>query len=76
MAAAALTSAANIPQLLKAWRTSETEDLSLRTLIVLCAGLALWLAYGILRPDLVIILGNAVALAISGSLLALKLRYG
>jgi MtN3 and saliva related transmembrane protein len=74
--AATLTTAANIPQVIKCWRTREADDLSLAMIVTLGSGLALWTVYGALRGDLVVVIGNAVALLIAFALLALKLRFG
>jgi MtN3 and saliva related transmembrane protein len=74
--AAALTTAANIPQVIKCWRTRKADDLSLAMIVTLGSGLALWTVYGALRGDLVVVIGNAVALLIAGALFALKLRFG
>jgi len=41
---------------------------------VLASGLALWVAYGVLQADIVIILANAISLALIGGLVWLKLR--
>jgi len=54
-AATVLASLSYIPQVRKAWPRGSTEDLSLITLVVLTAGLALWVAYGVLRGDGVVI---------------------
>ncbi len=75
LAAAACTTAANWPQLKKAWVTDETDDLSLKTLLLFGSGLVLWIIYGVLRQDFVIILANSVSLALLGALLILKLRH-
>jgi hypothetical protein len=40
---------------------------------VLGSGLALWVTYGVLKTDIVIILANAISLALIGGLLCLKL---
>ena len=48
--AAALTTAANAPQVWKAWQTGETTDLSLAMTLILAAGLALGVVYGSCRP--------------------------
>jgi len=74
LAAAACTALANLPQLLKAWKSGETDDVSLKMLVVLAAGLSLWIVYGALKGDAVIILANAVSVTIATGLLALKLR--
>lgn len=58
----------------KAWTTGETDDLSLKTLLLFACGLALWVVYGVLQEDIVIILANGVSLALLAGLLYLKLR--
>ena len=73
LAAAVCTTAANVPQLKKAWTTGQTDDLSLKTLLLLGGGLALWVVYGVLQEDIVIILANGVSLALLAALLYLKL---
>ena len=42
VAAAVCTTAANVPQLKKAWTTGQTDDISMNMLWVLASGLALW----------------------------------
>jgi MtN3 and saliva related transmembrane protein len=74
--AAALTTAANIPQVVKCWRTRKADDISLAMIVTLGSGLALWTLYGALRGDLVVVIGNTVAFLIACALLALKLRFG
>jgi MtN3 and saliva related transmembrane protein len=78
VAAALCTTASYIPQLRKCWTTGETGDLSLKMLLLLACGLGLWLVYGIMRGDAVIILANGVSLALLGCILYFKLRetYG
>lgn len=74
--AAALTTAANIPQVIKCWRTREADDISMAMIVTLGSGLALWTIYGALRGDMVVVIGNAIALLIAGALLVMKLRFG
>lgn len=62
--AAAFTTVSYFPQLKKTWSTGETGDLSLRMLLLLATGLGLWLLYGVLREDLMIIIGNAISLTL------------
>jgi MtN3 and saliva related transmembrane protein len=73
LAAAICTTAANLPQLKKAWVTGQTNDLSLKTLLLFASGLALWIIYGFLQTDFVIILANGISLLILSVLLYLKL---
>jgi MtN3 and saliva related transmembrane protein len=75
LAAAVCTTGANLPQLKKAWTTGQTDDISMYMLLVLASGLALWVAYGVLQKDIVIILANAISLALIGGLLCLKLLH-
>jgi MtN3 and saliva related transmembrane protein len=63
-AAAFCTTIANIPQLKKVWETGKADDLSLKMLLLLISGLALWIVYGVLRGDLVIITANAISIAL------------
>src|SRR5450755_622337 len=51
LAAAVCTTTANLPQLKKAWTTGQTDDISLKTLLLFGCGLVLWVAYGILNDD-------------------------
>ncbi len=75
-AAAACTMSAFIPQVVKSYRLKETRDLSMPMLLITVVGLALWLAYGLLRNDPVLILSNTVSFFVTGALVALKVRYG
>ena len=73
-AAALCTTASYIPQLRKCWTTGETGDLSLKMLLLLTCGLGLWLVYGLMRGDVVIVLANGVSLALLGCILYFKVR--
>jgi MtN3 and saliva related transmembrane protein len=72
--AAALTSLSYVPQVTKALPRGSTDDLSLRMLIVLATGLALWTAYGFLRADYVIVVANSVGLTLVATLMGFKVR--
>ena len=52
---------------------SQTDDLSLKTLLLFGSGLSLWVAYGFFQKDVVIILANGVSLVILSVILYLKL---
>ena len=75
-AAAACTTSAYIPQVLRVWRTRSTTDISLKMFLVLVTGLCLWLAYGFGRGEVPIILANGATLLLAGTILAFKLRHG
>jgi MtN3 and saliva related transmembrane protein len=72
--AAVLTSLSYIPQVQKAWPRGSTSDLSLKMLTALTAGLLLWITYGLLKADWVIVAANGVGAALSASVLAFKIR--
>jgi MtN3 and saliva related transmembrane protein len=72
--AALLTSLSYVPQVRKALPRGSTEDLSLQTLGILTTGLAVWIVYGILKGDWVIMAGNGVGAALSATVLGCKLR--
>lgn len=76
LVAAALTTSAYVPQVLKSIRTKSAKDLSLGTSTMLCCGVLLWLVYGIMNNDVPIILSNAVTFVLVVTLLVLKLRHG
>jgi MtN3 and saliva related transmembrane protein len=70
--AALLTSLSYIPQVQKAWPRGSTSDLSLKMLVA--TGLLLWIAYGLLGGDGVIVAANGVGATLSASVLAFKIR--
>jgi MtN3 and saliva related transmembrane protein len=72
-AAAALTTSAFIPQVVKSWRSRSTGDLSAVMLVGFTAGIVLWLLYGLALGSPPVILANGVTLVLSATLVALKL---
>ena len=72
--AALLTSLSYIPQVQKALPRGSTSDLSLKMLIALTAGLVLWIIYGLLKSDWVIVAANGVGASLSASVLGFKIR--
>jgi MtN3 and saliva related transmembrane protein len=76
LAAGFLTTASFVPQVVKTWRSRSAEDVSLGMFLMFVAGVAMWLAYGVLRGDLAMALANAVTLVLAGSIVFFKLRFG
>jgi len=72
--AAVLTSLSYLPQVQKAWPRGSTSDLSLKMLVTLTARLVLWIGYGLLRSDWVIVAANSVGASLSANVLAFKFR--
>ena len=73
--ATAFTVASTVPQIKKALRTKDTDDVSIRFLVVLIVGLFLWTLYGVGRSDIVIIIGNSIGVALNIWMLVLKIKY-
>jgi MtN3 and saliva related transmembrane protein len=76
MIAGTLTTIAFVPQVWRVWKTRSTKDISLTMYLVFTAGVAFWLAYGLMLGAWPIIVANVVTLALTGTVLALKLRHG
>jgi MtN3 and saliva related transmembrane protein len=74
LAAAFCTTVSYIPQIKKVWETGETEDISLKMFLILATGIALWIVYGLLQGDGVIIFANSVSLVFLCTILFFKLR--
>jgi len=74
--AALLTSASFIPQAVMTIRSRDTRGISRGMYIIFTLGVALWLVYGIYIESVPMILANVVTLALAGTVLVLKLRYG
>jgi MtN3 and saliva related transmembrane protein len=72
--AGGLTTIAFIPQVVRTWRTRSAQDISLFMFLLFSCGVLLWLIYGILLHAPPIILANGITLALSTSILALKVR--
>ena len=63
-----------VPQISKALRTKKSDDISLRFIVVLIIGLSFWMIYGIGKRDVVLIIGNSIAVILNTILLIL-IRY-
>lgn len=70
------TTLAFLPQVLKAWRTRSTEDLSWSMLILFSSGVGLWVVYGLMLAEPPIVLFNAITLALTLVLAGIKMRTG
>lgn len=75
LAAGILTATSLIPQITKTLREKKADDVSLVMLLVLQAGLILWIVYGIKRNDLPIIATNCFSLLVNIFMVILRFRY-
>lgn len=75
-AAGAVTAFTFLPQVLKTWREKSAKDISLNMFLIAFANEIMWLVYGFMIDNFVIILTNSVMLLMSGIMIALKMKYG
>ena len=71
--AAILTTISFLPQVIKTVKTKNTDGISLTMYLLFVVGIALWLVYGILIENLVIILANSLTLLLSSIVLSYKI---
>ena len=64
-----------LPQLLKIKKEKKAENVSLPMLGVLFAGLVLWIIYGCMKNDWIIIISNSVSGVLNAWIVVLSLRY-
>jgi len=64
-----------IPQIIKAYKTKKMFDVSAHLMILIASGMFLWVIYGFIKSDPVIIGTNAAGFALNITLLVMKLRY-
>lgn len=73
--AAAFTTIALFPQLLKVWKTKSTKDISLGMFALYCGGVLLWFIYGVNLGNLPIILANSFSFVQAIIILIFKIKY-
>ena len=74
LAAGGITTFAYVPQVIRTWRTKSSGDLSLGMFGLLVIGVILWLTYGLMINDLLIIIANVVTLSLQCSVLVMIIR--
>lgn len=75
-AAGAITTLTFLPQVLKTYKEKSAKDVSLNMFLIAAINEVMWIVYGALREDMVIILTNAVVLLMSLTMIFFKLKYG
>jgi MtN3 and saliva related transmembrane protein len=74
-AAGTITSITFLPQVIQIYKTKSAKDLSLQMLLLLIAGVLMWLCYGILIKDAAIIYTNSMVLVMSFIMLYFKTKF-
>ena len=73
--AAALTTIAFLPQVIKTWRTKKAEDVSIVMLLMFITGLIFWIIYAIQTSALPVLIANIITFILNLTILTLKLIY-
>lgn len=75
VAASVLTAFSLLPQLIKIIKEKKADDVSLGMLLILLAGLSLWIIYGFMIEDKIIIFSNIFSVVINVSVLVLTIIF-
>jgi MtN3 and saliva related transmembrane protein len=70
-----VTVASFLPQVVRAWRTRQTRDLSLASLALLITAGSMWILYGALSRDWPVVATNAGMVGLLVLLAMAKLRF-
>ena len=73
--AGVVTVASFLPQVVRAWRTRQTRDLSLTSLTLLITAGSMWILYGALSRDWPVVATNSGMVGLLMLLAAAKMRY-
>jgi MtN3 and saliva related transmembrane protein len=73
--AGAVTTLTFLPQVIKTWKEKSAKDVSLWMFIIAAINEIMWVAYGILINNWVIILTNALVLTMSVTMIFFKLQF-
>jgi MtN3 and saliva related transmembrane protein len=70
-----LVMSSSIPQIIKSYKTKKMSDVSIYLMSLIASGLFLWIIYGFIRSDPIIIGTNTAGLALNITLLIMKIKY-
>ena len=74
-AAAACTTGAFVPQVWVVWRQRGAPGLSIGMYLMLIAGVAMWLMYGLALEAWPVVIANAITLLLACAILGMKLFF-
>ena len=75
VAAGVLTSASMLPQVIKMVREKKASQVSVLMIVVLIAGISMWIWYGVIKDDKPIIFTNAFSLMVNIFMGVCKFKY-
>ena len=73
--AGVLTAASMLPQVIKMFKEKEASQVSIAMILVLIAGISLWIWYGLLKEDMPIVVTNSFSLAVNIVMIILRIKY-
>jgi MtN3 and saliva related transmembrane protein len=74
-AACAVTALTFLPQVIKTWQEKSAKNVSLMMFVIAFVNEVMWIAYGVLRNDMVIIVTNIIMISMCSIMLFLKWKY-
>jgi MtN3 and saliva related transmembrane protein len=74
-AACAVTALTFLPQVVKTWREKSAKNVSLMMFIIAFINEVMWITYGVLKPDNVIVVTNIIMITMCSIMISLKLKY-
>lgn len=74
-AACAVTAFTFLPQVVKTWKEKSAKNVSLMMFLIAFANEVMWIAYGVLKNDMVIIVTNVIMIVMCSVMISLKLKY-
>ncbi len=75
LAAAIITTFTFLPQVIKVWKEKSAKDVSSLMFIIAITNEVLWIGYGILRNDWIIIATNAILMIMAIAILYFKQKF-
>jgi len=75
LSASVCTGTSMLPQLIKIIKEKKADDISFIMLGILAAGLALWVAYGFMHKDHIIIASNGFSFLIAVLIILFSIKY-
>jgi MtN3 and saliva related transmembrane protein len=73
--AGAITSLTFLPQVIKTWKVKSAKDISLLMFVIAAVNEVMWIIYGALLDNWVIILTNVIVLSMALTMIFFKLRF-
>jgi len=65
-----------VPQVVKAFQTRHTKDISLAMFVLTASGVFLWAIYGFFINSAPVMIANTATLGLCLTLISLKIKYG